>query len=45
MKTFVEHEHMILTAAEMIPYTRKLFMKIGIALVSYGVLIVQFNQF
>lgn len=44
MKTFVQQEHMILTAAEMIPLTRSLFLKIGAALVTYGVLIVQFDQ-
>ncbi|KAG8184750.1 hypothetical protein JTE90_019348 [Oedothorax gibbosus] len=41
LKTFVEKEDMVMTAAGMIPLTRSLFLKIGAALVTYGVLIVQ----
>ncbi|GFS63222.1 uncharacterized protein TNIN_188551 [Trichonephila inaurata madagascariensis] len=43
LKTFVEKEDMIMTAAGMIPVTRSLFLKIGAALVTYGVLIVQLD--
>lgn len=43
LKIFVQQEDMILTAAQMVPLTRSLFLKIGAALVTYGVLIVQFN--
>ncbi|GFT80966.1 uncharacterized protein NPIL_131221 [Nephila pilipes] len=43
LKTFVEKENMVVTAAGMIPVTRSLFLKIGAALVTYGVLIVQLD--
>ncbi|GIY91754.1 uncharacterized protein CEXT_470471 [Caerostris extrusa] len=43
LKTFVEKEDMVMTAAGMIPLTRSLFLKIGAALVTYGVLIVQLD--
>lgn len=44
LKSFVEKEDMVMTAAGMIPLTRSLFLKIGAALVTYGVLVVQLES-
>lgn len=44
LKSFVEKEDMIMTAAGMIPLTKSLFLKIGAALVTYGVLIGQLES-
>lgn len=43
LKALVEKEDMVVVAAGMIPLTRSLFLKIGAALVTYGVLIVQLD--
>ena len=43
MKTFVEKEDMIVSAAGIIPLTRSLFLQTAAALITYGVVIVQ-NQ-
>lgn len=44
LKSFVEKEDMIMTAAGMIPLTKSLFLKTAAALVTYGVLIVQLES-
>lgn len=44
MKAFVEKVDMIVSAAGIIPLTRSLFLQTAAALITYGVLIVQFNH-